>query len=155
MKITRLMSVFAGCAGIAGTAFALHFASVEVSAETAAEPKKIFAAAMQWVPMAEGSPLKIVPLWGDHTKDATYGMLVKLPAGFSTGMHSHSTDYYTVELQGRKIHRFKEEAASEPYTPGSFTYEVPGHAHEDVCLGPEDCVLFIHQCKKFDFLPDK
>ena len=39
--------------------------------------------------------------------------------------------------------------------PGSFTHEVPGHVHEDVCVGPEDCILFITQGKKFDFIPEK
>lgn len=124
-------------------------------AETLPGPTRLYADEMKWEPMAEGSPLKIVKLWGDHTKDASYGMLVKLPAGFSTGMHSHSQEYVTIELQGRKVHRFKDEATAKPYTPGSITYETPGHVHEDVCLGPEDCILFIHQGKKFDFLPEK
>ena len=149
MKIAKLMSA------LAGAAFALHAGSAAVTAETAATPKKLFAAEMQWVPMAEGSPLKIVALWGDHTKDADYGMLVKMPAGFSTGMHSHSSDYDSIEIQGKKIHRSKDEATSEPYTAGSYSHETPGHVHEDVCLGPEDCIVFIHQGKKFDFIPDK
>lgn len=144
----------AGAAAVGGLA-ALSTIGNGAQAETGAAPKKMYAKDMTWQPIAEGSPMQIVKLWGDHTKDASYGMLVKLPAGFSTGMHSHSADYYTVELQGRKIHRGKEEASAEPYTPGSFTFEVPGHVHEDVCLGPEDCILFIHQGTKFDFVPDK
>lgn len=147
-------SLIVAAAMLAGASTAGLF-SLPAVAETSGKPIKLFAADMTWEAMAEGSPLKIVKLWGDHTKDADYGMLVKLPAGFSTGMHSHSTDYYTVELQGRKVHRFKEEEKAEAYTPGSFTYEVPGHVHEDVCLGPEDCILFIHQGNKFDFIPDK
>lgn len=155
MKIVGLTKALAAAAVVAAGTLALNLATTSAEAETSSAPRKIYTADMKWEPMTEGSPLKIVKLWGDHTKDADYGMLVKLPAGFATGMHSHSADYYTVELQGRKVHRFKEEATSEPYTPGSFTYEIPGHVHEDVCLGPEDCILFIHQGKKFDFLPEK
>lgn len=152
MNLVRsTMQLVAVAAGMA----LLALAGAEAKAQTAPSPQKIFAADMKWEPMAEGSPLKIVKLWGDFAKDADYGMLVKLPAGFSTGMHSHSTEYYSIELQGRKIHRGKEDEKSEAYTPGSFTHEVPGHVHEDVCVGPEDCILFIHQGKKFDFLPEK
>jgi quercetin dioxygenase-like cupin family protein len=97
----------------------------------------------------------IVPLWGDHAKDGDYGMLVKLPPGFTTGMHSHSSPYDTIELQGKKIHRYKEEETLAAVTPGSYTHETPGHVHEDTCLGPEECIVFIHQEKKFDFIPDK
>jgi len=134
---------------------ALALSGPGAAAETSAMPHKLFAAGMTWEPMAEGSPLKIVKLWGDPAKDAGYGMLVKMPAGFATGMHSHSSAYYSVELQGRKVHRFKEEDKSDAYTPGSFTHEVPGHVHEDVCVGPEDCILFITQGRKFDFIPEK
>ncbi|MGL4398070.1 MAG: cupin domain-containing protein [Hyphomicrobium sp.] len=145
----------AGAIAVAVSCLTLHPATTPARAETLPAPKKMFAADMTWQPMAEGSPLKIVKLWGDHAKDADYGMLVKLPAGFSTGMHSHSSEYYTIELQGRKVHRFKDEEKSEAYTPGSFTYEIPGHVHEDVCLGPEECILFIHQRKSFDFIPEQ
>ena len=155
MKASQFKRVLAGAAALAGAALSLHNVSLDAKAETASAPIKMFAADMKWVPIAEGSPLKIVALWGDHTKDADYGMLVKLPAGFSTGMHSHSADYDIIELQGKKIHRYKDEAKSEPYTPGSYTHEIPGNVHEDTCLGPEDCILFIHQSKKFDFVPDK
>lgn len=129
-------------------------ASVPAIADTDG-PKKLFAADMKWEPLAEGSPLNVVKLWGDPFKDGGYGMLVKLPPGFTTGMHSHSAPYYSVELTGRKIHRGKDEEKSEAYTPGSFTHEVPGHIHEDVCTGSVDCILFITQQTKFDFLPEK
>lgn len=145
----------AGAIAVAVSCLALHPATTPALAETPSAPQKMFAADMIWQPMAEASPLKIVKLWGDHAKDADYGMLVKLPAGFSTGMHSHSSEYYTIDLQGRKVHRFKDEEKSEAYTPGSFTYEIPGHVHEDVCLGPEECILFINQRKKFDFIPEQ
>ncbi len=150
------LSIGAGSAALlaVGT-LALSLSGMATKAATPAAAQKMFAFEMKWEPMSEGAPLKIVKLWGDHTKDADYGMLVKLPAGFSTGMHSHSFEYQTIEIQGKKIHRFKDEEKSEPYTPGSFTFETPGHVHEDVCLGPEDCIVFIHQDKKFDFIPDK
>lgn len=100
---------------------------------------------MKWEPLTEGAPLNVVKLWGDPFKD---GMLVKLPPGFTTGMHSHSAPYYTVELTGRKMHRGKDEDQSGAYTPGSFTHEVPGHIHEDVCIGPDECIVFLTQQAK-------
>lgn len=67
-------------------------ASVPANADTDG-PKKLFAADMKW---AEGSPLNVVKLWGDPFKDGDYGMLVKLPPGFTTGMHSHSARLTTL-----------------------------------------------------------
>lgn len=137
----------------AGSAAALAALVIAASAEPSPGPHKLSAPAMNWQPLAEGSPVKTVQLWGDRTKDEDYGMLVKLPPGFSTGMHTHSADYDALQIQGTQVHAFKEEAGTAANVPGSYTRETAGHIHNDTCLGPDECIVFIHQNKKFDFVP--
>ena len=37
--------------------------------------------------------------------------------------------------------------------PGSYVFQPGGAMHGDACVGPEDCVLFLHQHEKADFIP--
>src|SRR5688572_11068685 len=45
---------------------------------------------VKWEPYAPGNPLQVGVLWGDRTKGGEYGMLLKIPAGFDSGPHSHT-----------------------------------------------------------------
>ena len=65
--------------------------------------------AMKWVPNAPGSPVQIAALWGDRTK-GDYGMLLKMPAGFEAGRHSHTGDYHAVAVQGTWVHERRRQA---------------------------------------------
>ena len=37
--------------------------------------------------------------------------------------------------------------------PGSYVFQPKMGMHVDACVGPEDCILFIHQHAKGDFIP--
>ena len=58
------------------------------------------AASIKWVPYAPGNPLQVAALWGDRTK-GEYGMLLKMPAGFEAGRHSHTADYHGLASRAR------------------------------------------------------
>lgn len=106
---------------------------------------------MDWQAMAPDSPLKVVTLWGDRN-DGEYGMLVKLPAGFVAPTHTHTGDYHGIGLTGTWQHSF-EGGEKRDQPPGFYVFQ-PGTAmHGDACIGPEDCILLIHQHEKFDFIP--
>jgi len=106
---------------------------------------------MEWREMGPGSPVKLVILWGDRNK-GEYAMLLKIPAGFVAPIHAHTGDYHGMNLTGTWRHSF-EGGEERELPPGSYVFQ-PGMAmHGDACLGPEDCVLFVHQYVKGDFIP--
>ena len=114
------------------------------------------AAEAKWEPYAPGAPLQVAKLWGDRTKGA-YGMLLKLPAGFEAGLHTHTADYKAVLVSGTWIHtdEGQEISAGKELTAGSYVVQ-PGKAiHNDKCKEGADCIIFIEQNAKGDFIPAK
>ena len=106
---------------------------------------------MEWQELAPGSPLKLVVLWGDRSK-GEYAMLLKLPAGFVAPIHAHTGDYHGVNLTGTWRHSF--DGGEERALPaGSYVFQPGMGWHGDACVGPDDCILFIHQHAKADFIP--
>jgi hypothetical protein len=106
---------------------------------------------MQWQEMAPGSPLKMVILWGDRNK-GEYAMLLKLPAGFVSPIHAHTGDYHGLNLTGTWRHSF-DGAGERALPPGSYVFQPGMGMHGDACVGPDDCILFVHQHAKGDFIP--
>ena len=106
---------------------------------------------MQWQEMAPGSPLKIAILWGDRSK-GEYAMLLKLPAGFDAPIHAHTGDYHGINLTGTWRHSF-DGGEQKTLPPDSYVFQPGLGMHGDACMGPEDCILFIHQHAKGDFIP--
>jgi len=83
-------------------------------------------------------------------------MLLKLPPGFEAGMHSHTADYEAVLVQGTWIHTNDgDTSAPKENTPGSFVFQPGKQNHNDICKSKTDCILFVHQHAKGDFIPAK
>jgi quercetin dioxygenase-like cupin family protein len=113
------------------------------------------AADLKWEALVPGSPVKMSVLWGDHKK-GPFGMLLKQPGGFESGMHTHASDYYAVLVQGTWIHTVEGDSSSpKELTPGSYVMQPAQQFHNDKCKGPEDCIVYIHQLGKADFIPFK
>jgi hypothetical protein len=110
---------------------------------------------MKWEPMGPNMP-QIVKLWGDRAKGGEYAMLLKLPAGADAGMHAHTLDYHAVNVQGTWVHT-NEGDTSPPKELGVGSYVMqPGkQMHNDQCKGKVDCIIFVHQHGKGDFIPAK
>jgi hypothetical protein len=106
---------------------------------------------MEWREISPGSPLKIVILWGDRSQ-GEYAMLLKLPAGFVAPVHAHTGDYYGVSLTGTWRHSF-DGGEERALPPGSYVFQPGLGMHGDACVGPDDCIVFIHQHAKADFIP--
>ena len=103
-----------------------------------------------------GGPLQIAKLWGDRDKGPEYAMLLKLPAGSDSGMHAHTADYHAVLVQGTWVHTVEGDAASvKDLAPGSYVFQPGKQMHSDVCKGKQDCIIFVHQHAKGDFIPSK
>jgi quercetin dioxygenase-like cupin family protein len=106
---------------------------------------------MKWQELRPGSPVKMVLLWGDRNK-GEYAMLLKLPAGHVSPIHAHTGDYHGLSLTGTWRHSF-DGGEERDLSPGSYVLQPGMGMHRDACVGPEDCVLFIHQYEKYDVIP--
>ncbi len=104
-------------------------------------------------PIAPDSPVQVAELWGDRTQ-GEHGMLLKIPVGFEAGLHSHTGDYHALNLQGTWVHTLADGKTKE-LAAGSYVMQPGMQNHNDVCKGPSDCILFIHQMTKGDFIPAK
>ncbi|HTL37180.1 MAG TPA: DUF4437 domain-containing protein [Kofleriaceae bacterium] len=123
-------------------------------AEPPAKAKFIAVEEVKWDDLGGGP--KIAQLTGDYKKGPYTGLL-KLPAGFTSPVHSHSGTYEAVEISGTTSHWLKGEdgTKAKKMTPGSY-WTFQGKAdHVSSCAAGADCVLFVWQKTKFDFIPGK
>jgi Domain of unknown function (DUF4437) len=129
--------------------------SFVAGAKTAKAPIMRTPAEEKWEPPAPGLPLQKVALWGDRDKGGDYAMLLKLPANTpSLGMHMHTHDYYGVAIQGTWIHTI-DGGETKKMGPGGYVFQPGKQYHDDGCEGATECIVFIHQHAKGDFLPKK
>jgi len=120
----------------------------------AADPKTgtmIPADQLAWRDWMPGAPVRLVVLWGDRD-NGEYAMLIKLPAGFVAPIHAHTGDYHGTNLAGTWRHSF-DGGEEKDLPPGSYVFQPGMGMHGDACVGPEDCILMIHQYVKGDFIP--
>ena len=100
-----------------------------------------------------GAPgVKIVDVWGDHTKGA-YGAFLKFPPGFVAPLHTHTSAIKIVVLSGTYM-QTPEGKAEERLGPGSYAFQPGGnYKHISACDKASECELFIQSTGKFDLLP--
>jgi quercetin dioxygenase-like cupin family protein len=124
------------------------------SAPKAAAPKAVLSPAdgLKWADMAGGPPgVKIVDLWGDHTKGA-YGALIKFPAGATAPLHTHTSGMRVVIVSGTWIHG-PEGKPETRLGPGSYLYQPGGtYRHTTACDKASDCIIFAESAGKFDLI---
>jgi quercetin dioxygenase-like cupin family protein len=106
---------------------------------------------MQWQSAGAGSPLSVAVLWG-NPGEGEHGRLLKLPAGFDAPVHAHTGDYHGINLTGTWRHYF-DGGESKDLPPGSYVFQPGNQMHGDACIGDEDCILFLYQKEKADFIP--
>lgn len=90
-------------------------------------------------------------LWGDWNNGGDYGMIVKIKAGHAAPDHRHTHDYHGVTIQGKWAHRGKD-GKEVVLSQGSYSKQTGTENHGDRCVGPEDCLILIHQHGKRDFI---
>lgn len=96
-------------------------------------------------------PLKAAPGFGDLSKGA-HSTFVKLPAGFVSPLHTHTEDYYGVVVTGVVANEVDAAAKDRPLPPGSYWFQKGKAKHVTKCLSANECVVFITQPGKFDYL---
>jgi len=98
-------------------------------------------------------PINVAPGFGDMTKGA-HSNFVKIPGGFNSPPHTHTEDYYAVVVSG-VVGNGMEGAQDIPLPPGSYWFQKGNEKHVTKCLSANECVFFVTQPGKFDFVMSK
>jgi mannose-6-phosphate isomerase-like protein (cupin superfamily) len=103
-------------------------------------------------PANPGGPA-ITALWGDPAS-GPYGALLRVPAGFESPLHRHSSDERVIVISGSSVH-WVEGQSRETATilrAGDFLMMPAGVNHVSAAASnDEDCLEFITMDGKFDF----
>ena len=96
--------------------------------------------------------LNAAPAYGD-LGHGPHGTFVKMPAGFVSKVHSHTDDYWGVVIEGVAANG-KPGSTDVPLPVGSYWFQKGGEEHVTKCLSPSECIFFISQNGKFDYVVD-
>jgi quercetin dioxygenase-like cupin family protein len=93
------------------------------------------------VPGRPDSP-EIAVLWGDPAAGPS-AMFIRVKKG-PLPMHTHSSDYHLLVVQGIVKHWSAEETEEDakPLGPGSYWFQPGNEAHADSCLSDE-CLAYL------------
>ncbi len=114
--------------------------------------ENLSAEALAWETSEEG--VGFAPLVGERFSEA-YMAMVRLPAGLVSPPHVKSANMFGVVIEGTITHLAvnADPSLEIPLAQGSF-YKVPaGVGHVSRCISAVDCVTFLYQDGKFDFVP--
>jgi hypothetical protein len=96
--------------------------------------------------------LLAAPAYGDLSK-GPHGTFIRMPAGFVSKVHVHSEDYWGVVISGVAANGLP--GASDVALPaGSYWFQKGGEKHVTKCLSPNECLFFISQQGKFDYVTE-
>ena len=112
------------------------------------------AGALKWTDLdPAGAPgVKVADLWGNHAKGA-FGAYIKLPAGFTTPLHTHTHDMKVIFVSGTYI-QAPEGKPEVRLGPGSYMMQPGGdYRHTTSCDKSADCVFFVESAGAFDLKP--
>lgn len=140
--------------GIKLTAIATLFVLHPLLPSVAAEPALINfpPSQLEWQTTPEG--VAFAELVGNRFEEP-YMAMVRLPAGLASPAHTKSANMFGVVVSGTMTHRAVDAGSGTgtALPEGSF-YKIPRDVpHISTCTSKVDCVTFLYQDGKFDFLP--
>lgn len=95
--------------------------------------------------------LNAAPAYGD-LGHGPHGTFIKMPAGFVSPLHTHTEDYWGVVISGVGVNG--KSGSSDVQLPvGSYWFQKGGEPHVTKCISPNECIFFISQGGKFDYVP--
>ncbi len=83
-----------------------------------------------------------------------HGTFIHMPAGFVSAVHTHTEDYFAVVVKGVGANQLPGGKII-PLPAGSYWFQKGEEPHVTQCLSKEDCLFFIVQPGKFDYVPVK
>src|SRR4051812_18864563 len=119
----KALKLFAAVVAVTMVGAVSYAAGAKKSVQIAASDEK-------WDAMAPGIPLQLTTLWGDRTKGES-GILLKIPAGYDSGMHAHTADYHAVLIQGTWMHTEEGAKETKELQPGSYVMQAGKVMHSD------------------------
>jgi hypothetical protein len=107
---------------------------------------------LAWTTTPEG--VAFAPLIGDRFKQS-YMAMVKLPAGLVSPVHTKTPNMFGVIISGAMVHSaFDVNPKDVVILPVGSFYKIPKNvAHVSKCVSTDDCITFLYQDGKFDFIP--
>ncbi len=107
---------------------------------------------MAWEVTEEG--VGFAPLIGERFNEA-YMAMVKLPAGLVSPAHVKTANMFGVVISGTMTHLAvgADPSLAIALAQGAFYKVSAGIAHVSRCISDIDCVTFLYQDGKFDFVP--
>jgi beta-alanine degradation protein BauB len=97
--------------------------------------------------------LKAGPAYGDFSK-GRHGTFIRMPAKFVSPLHYHTADYFGIVVQGVAVNT-QSGNAGVPLPVGSYWFQKGKQNHVTKCISDTDCLFFIYQPDKFDYVPAK
>jgi hypothetical protein len=91
--------------------------------------------------------------YGDSSRGA-HGTFLKLPGNFASPVHSHTSDEWGVVVAG--VAANGKPGNQDVLLPaGSYFFQKAGEAHITKCVSENECIIFLSQPGKYDFIPAK
>lgn len=94
--------------------------------------------------------IRMATAWGDKGQGA-HGTFGKFPPNFITPMHSHSSAYHGIVLQGVMTNPFEGESDPPKLPAGSYWFVPAGAIHATACVSATPCEFYFHAGQAFDF----
>ncbi|MGZ6071067.1 MAG: DUF4437 domain-containing protein [Myxococcaceae bacterium] len=108
---------------------------------------------LKWTDAGPETPgVQYAAVAGDPKKGAAK-FFVKLPSGFSVGMHHHTADHFSVVVSGTLVQNVDGQDVTMP--SGSYFSYTGKKQHTTKCTDPAGCILFVDAHGKWDVVPEK
>lgn len=119
-------------------------------AETPMVNRYLPADKLPWYQESPDVPAKLAPLWGDRAKGEA-GTLLNVPAGFKSGLHNHTADYWAVVVEGKWEHWVPSTGEGRGITlsQGAHWTQKADQWHEDACVSSTPCTIFLFNKKPY------
>jgi hypothetical protein len=99
---------------------------------------------------AQAGELKAGPAYGNLAA-GKHGTFIRMPAGFVSAPHTHTEDYFGIVVQGVAANGLVG-APDLPLPVGSYWFQKGKEKHVTKCLAATECLFFIYQPGKFDYV---
>jgi quercetin dioxygenase-like cupin family protein len=110
---------------------------------------------LKFAPLDPSKPdgFKLAIVSGDP-KTGPVAFVVEVPPGGNSGLHSHTSEYHALVLEGAPAHWLPHDASlGEPLAPGTYWFQPGGYDHGDRCTGSVPCRSFVMMPRALDFKP--
>lgn len=107
---------------------------------------------LDWETTEEG--VAFAPLVGQRLEEP-YMAMVQLPGGLISPAHIKTANMFGVVVSGTMVHAaVGADSGKDVLLPAGSFYKIPANLpHISKCVSQADCVTFLYQDGKFDFLP--